>query len=87
MVAFAEIDQAHEDVIELDGHFFAAEGPEVCRILKGDGFRLVRDHVVLGAGRIGVIIGVDDFVETNPATRFDGGYDGSFDEVFALGIR
>jgi len=67
MVTFDEVDHAHEDVVEGDFHVTALEFPEVCGVLKRDDFRVVRDHVVFGSGRIGVIIGVDDFVETNPA--------------------
>lgn len=86
MVTFDEIDHADEDVVDGHFRFGALEFPQICRVLKGDDFRVVRDHVVLGPCGFGVVVGVDDFVETNPATRFDSGNDGSIDEVFAGGI-
>lgn len=87
VVAFDEVDQAYKDVVEHDFRFFAAEFPKVCRILKRNDLRIVGDHVVLGAGRIGVIVGVHDLVQTHATACFDGRDDGSFHEVLASGIR
>ncbi len=87
VVAFDEVHHADEDVVEGDLYVFALEFPEVCGVLERRDFRVVHDHVVFGPGGIGVVVGVNDFVETNSATGFDGSDNSAINKVFALRIR